>query len=141
MIVKCILAYPREDQIRLLGPGFSRNREFGVVIGREYVVLGLSFENSSQAMGNGVWVDVLLELDIPTLISAPLCLFEIIDARASRYWELRVSDLGTITLWPPSFYRESFLEDVSDRATEAVEEFWRIYSRIEADANEIIKAE
>ena len=141
MIVRCISSHPSDAQIQSLGPGFRKNREFGVVIGREYLVLGLTVNVTSQTMGNGAWVDILMEPDIPTVVSVPLSLFEILDARVSRYWELRASDLGTITLWPPSFYRESFLEDVSDRATEAVEEFWCIHSRIEADANKIIQAE
>jgi hypothetical protein len=140
MIVKCIASHPSEAQIQSLGPGFRRNREFGIVIGREYLVLGLTVNVISHTMGNGVWVIVLMEPDIPTLISAPLCLFEIVHPGVSRYWEFRISDEESITLWPPCFYRKSFLEDVSDRVPEAGQEFWRVHALIEAEAKQRIQA-
>lgn len=138
MIIKCISIYPSEEQIqRFLGPGLWRNREFGVVIGREYLVLGLTVNGALQKTGNGAWVDILMEPEVPTVIPVPLCLFEIVDARVSRFWELRLSDEGSITLWPPSFYRQSFLENVSDRVPDAVEEFWKVQARIASETNQI----
>jgi hypothetical protein len=91
-------------------------------------------------MGRGAWVEVLMEPDIPTLIPAPLCLFEIVDPRVSRYWEIHVSDEGMVRLWPPSFYREYYHDDLSDRAPEIVKDFWRVHALIEAEAKEAIKA-
>ena len=125
MIVKCISAHPSEAQIQGLGPRFRRGRNFGVVVGREYLVLGLSF--GVAPMPAGVWVDILMEQDIPTLIQAPLCLFRITDPRASRFWEIRVSGEGVITLCPAPFYQESYLERLSDRVPEVVEDFWRVH--------------
>src|SRR5215472_4377904 len=106
MIVRCVLTNPTEAQIRVLGPGFRRDRSFGVVKGREYLVLGMDIDPATGAFGTGAWVDVLMEPEIPTVISVPLCLFEIADPRLSKYWEVRVSDEGIVNLWPPSFYRE-----------------------------------
>lgn len=125
MVVKCISAYPSEAQVQELGPRFRRGRSFGVVVGREYLVLGLSF--GVPPMAAGVWVDILMEPDIPTLIQAPLCLFEITDPRVSRFWEIRVSGEGVTTLCPASFCQESYHERLSDRVPEVVEDFWRTH--------------
>jgi hypothetical protein len=134
MIVKCISAYPDVEQVQRLGPGFLRDHAIHVTIGREYVVLSLTVNTASGTVGNGVWIDVLMEPDVPTVIPVPLCLFEIVDPRASRYWEIGVSPDGSTTLEPPSFSRKSFLEDVSDRIPEAVKEFWHLYSLLETEA-------
>jgi hypothetical protein len=140
MIVKCISTYPTEAQIEMLGPGFRRDRSFGVVAGREYLVSAMTIEVLRGTMGSGAWVDVLMEPDIPTLIPVPLCLFEIVDPRVSRYWEVRVSDEGRVRLWPPSFYREYYHDDLSDRDPETVKDFWRVHALLEAEAKEAIKA-
>lgn len=125
MIVKCISAHPSEAQIQELGRRFRRGRNFGVVVGRQYLVLGLSL--GLPPMSSGVWVDILMEPDIPTLIQAPLCLFEITDPRASRFWEIRARGEGVTTLCPASFYQESYHERLSDRVPEVVEDFWRVH--------------
>lgn len=134
MIVKCLTAYPDENQLQRLGPGFLRNHDIYVTVGREYVVLGLTINVDSLTMGIGAWIDVLMEPDIPTVIPVPLCLFEIIDPKVSRYWEVRVLSEGFVIFEPPSFSRKSFLENVSDRIPEAVEEFWHVYSLVETEA-------
>lgn len=135
MIVRCVSTCPSEEQIQRLGAGSWANREFGVVIGREYSVLDLTINADSKSTGNGVWVDILMEPDIPTILPVPLCLFEIVDSRVSRYWEVRVRPDGSVTLEPPSFSRKSFLEDVSDRVPAAVEEFWRVQRLLEAESS------
>ncbi len=132
MIVKCISESPTESQSLWLGPGFSRNHASGVVLGRQYFVLGLLINVSSQSMGKGAWVEILMEPDIPTVISAPLFLFDVEDARVSRYWEVSVSE-GVIALEHPSF-RGSLLEDVSNRFARAEDEFWMIVRLIREEA-------
>src|SRR5713226_5879907 len=123
MIVKCISTYPTEAQIQFLGPGFRRDRSFGVVPGREYLVIAMTIDVAPETMGSGAWVDVLMEPDIPTLIPVPLCLFDIVDPRVSRHWEIRVSEEGTVRLWPSSFYREYYHSDLSDRDPKIVKDF------------------
>jgi hypothetical protein len=140
MILRCISAYPNEGQIQLLGPGFPEKRSFAVVPGREYIVLGLIVDSSPHSDTRGAWVDVLMEPEIPTIISVPLCLFEIVDPRVSRYWEIRVSPEGNIRLWPSSFYREYYHSDLSDRDLEIVKDFWRTYALLEAEAKAPIRA-
>jgi hypothetical protein len=135
LIVKCISAHPTEAQIQMLGQGFRRDRSFGIAAGREYLVLGLIIDAAPQSDGRGAWVDVLMEPEIPTLISAPLCLFEIVDPRVSRHWEIRVSDNGNVRLWPSSFYREYYHDDLSNRDPETVKDFWHVHSLLETEAN------
>jgi hypothetical protein len=134
MIVKCISIYPNENQIQGLGPGFFPQRSFGVVVGREYIVVALTVNCGAQAPGKGVWVDILMEPGIPTLVSAPLFLFEIVESSASCYWQVRETDKGGLTLWPSAFYQPSYLEDVANRVPKIVDDFWRIYTLIEAEA-------
>lgn len=140
MIVRSVSTYPSEAQLQILGPGFYRERSFGLVEGREYLVLGLIVDAASQSDGRGAWVDVLMEPEIPTVISVPLCLFEIVDPRVSRHWEIRVSDEGMVRLWPSSFYREYYHSDLSDRDPEIVKDFWRVHALLEAEAKEPIRA-
>ena len=140
MIVRCVSTYPTEAQLHVLGPGFRRDRSFGVVQGREYLVLGMDIDPGTGAFGTGAWVDVLMEPDIPTLVPAPLCLFEVVDPRVSRYWEIRISLDGSVRLWPSSFYREYYHSDLSDRDPEIVKDFWRVHALLEAEAKEAIEA-
>jgi hypothetical protein len=46
----------------------------------------------------------------------------------------------TVKLWPSPFYRESFLENVSNRVDTAVAEVWRVHALIEAEAEEAVRA-
>ncbi len=140
MIVKCISTYASEAQIQMLGPRFRGDRSFGVVPGREYLVLGLIVDAAPQSDGRGAWVDVLMEPEIPTVISVPLCLFEIVDPRPSRYWEIRVSDEGIVRLWPSSFYREYYHSDLSDRESEIVRDFWIVHALLEAETKEPVRS-
>lgn len=139
MIVKCISTYPTKEQIECLDSGFLRGHNINVVVGREYLVLALTLNMSLQTSGKGVWVDILMESDIPTLISAPLCLFEITDPRVSAYWELGMLSDGSVMLQPRSFYGKSFLENVSNRVAEAVQEFWHVHALMEIEAKTRIR--
>jgi len=125
MIVRCKSTRSDDDLLR--------ERDFGVVLGREYLVLGLTINVASHALPRGAWVDILMEPDIPTLLNVPLSLFEIVDPRPSGYWEVRLFDEGMIRLQPASFYRESYMEDLSDREPESIEDFWRVYKMMQAE--------
>jgi len=140
MIVRCVSLYPTEAQIKFLGPGFLRDRSFGLVLEREYVVLGLTVDAAVESNGRGAWVEVLIEPRVPTPVSVPLCLFEIVDSRASRFWEIQLSDNGVVRLWPPSFYHEYYHDDLSNRDPELVKDFWRVYALLESEAKEMINA-
>jgi hypothetical protein len=135
MIVKCIATQAGDALLSPLDPGFQRDRSFGVVLGREYLVISLTVDTGPLSDGRGTWVDILMDTEIPTVISVPLGLFKVVDPRVSRYWEIRVSDDG-VTFRPPSLYKGYYHDDLSNRDTETVNDFWRVYRALKAEANE-----
>ena|SRR5215813_6375975 len=131
MKVKCLAEYPNAEQRSRLGKGFNEKQDFHVTVGREYVVLGMEFYVDSSTRGTGVWVAFLC--DYEHLTSAPLCMFTITDPRVSRFWECRDSDSNIIVLWPPSFYREYYHDDLSEDVKEVVEDFRQVRALIEGE--------
>jgi hypothetical protein len=139
MIVKCVALRLNTSRPEADASDYFRNRDFGVVVGREYLVLALTidFGSAPPGTGTGAWVDVLMEPSIPTIIPVPLFLFEITDPKISCHWEARLSQEGLIRLCPPAFCRDSFLEDVSERVPSAVDEFSRIYNSLAAETGRL----
>lgn len=136
MIVRCIRSYPTEEQVSRLGPEFFRNRAFGIEPGEEYVVLALTVDFGTRHTGLGPWVQIYTRKHVVHAItSAPLCLFEIIDPRVSRYWEVRAPDGATAaTFWPSSFYRPYYHDDLSEDVPEVVADFERVLDLVESEA-------
>jgi hypothetical protein len=64
---------------------------------------------------------------------APLALFEIVDPRASRQWEVSVHETGAVSIVPPPLGRDHFMEDFHEKVTEVVEEFRRIQELLEGE--------
>ena len=141
MIVRCKLSYPTEEQIAHLGPEFVRQQAFGIEPGEEYVVLALTVDFGSRHLGLGPWVRIYTRKHVAHIItSAPLCLFEVVDPRPSRYWELRAPEGATVaTLWPPSFYREYYHDDLSEDVPEVVADFERVVKLLEDEAHGVGK--
>ncbi len=129
MRVKCISLLPNEQQTKQLGPYYFPGRQVfhDLVLDKEYVVFGL------RILAGMPWID-LLSKDEDYLFPAPLCLFVIVDGRVSRYWEARMKS-GALFLWPTSFYREYYHEDLFEGVQEAVEDFERVRALIEAEAS------
>jgi len=132
MKVKCVQAYPTPEQIAKLGPDFLKRQTFGVTVGEEYLVLGLQFQINSTLFGTGVVIQFIN--DDGHIGFAPLYLFEIIDGRPSKYWEARFWEDGSLTLWPTSFYREYYHDDLSEDVPEVVEDFKRVRALLESEA-------
>jgi hypothetical protein len=65
------------------------------------------------------------------LYPVPLCLFEVIDGRVSQHWQVRQYEDGDLTLWPPSFYREYYHDDLIEGVPEVVDDFRRVRIQIE----------
>jgi len=108
-------------------------QSFGVTIGKEYLVVGLSFEINSYA-GTGVCVNIVS--DGGYFVTVPLCLFEVLDARASRYWRIRRWEDGITSLWPESFYAPFYVDDHNEDVPEVRADFKKVYSQLEAEAAE-----
>jgi hypothetical protein len=131
MRVVCTASFPNQEQINELGDDFYTNQDFGLIVGREYLVLGLSYTTHSYC-GNTVTVSYF---DEDHLLLAPIILFEITDHRVSHYWEVRKTENGSLTLWPPLFYESFFRNRLSDYEKEARESFERVYQLLDSEHN------
>jgi len=131
MRLKCIHTSLTREQERDLGRAYRADQDFHVTIGREYVAMGLNFSMNSNVHGTGVWVHLVT--DFGNLAWAPVQLFDIIDARVSKYWIARQLD-HVFTLWPESFYRQFYHDDLLEGVPEVVNDFQRVRSLLEAEA-------
>lgn len=131
MKIRCIAEYPSPEQIDQLGKEFYPHQTFGITIGREYLAYGIEFVIASSLYGTGALVNLVS--DYNHLSAAPLCLFEITDGRVSRFWECRMSPDGWVTLWPPSFYREFYHDDLAEGVSEVVEDFRSVRAMLESE--------
>jgi hypothetical protein len=129
MKVKCIVELPIDQQGLALGKHYNPGKQtFNLSVGREYFVYGLTF------LSGAPWVEILE--DFGYLYSAPLCLFEITDARVSRYWQLQIGPDSTVMLWPPSFYREYYFDDLIEGVPDILDDFRKVRTQIEAEVSE-----
>lgn len=134
MIVKCVSKYPDDEQLKQLGPKFFKEQDFHVTLGKEYIVFGLSVSGEPGHIGLGLSVEILS--DYGNLVGCPVCLFEIVEATASRYWEVCVGGHRIITFWPSSFYGDHYHDRLSDGKPDIVEDFRRVRTLIEFEAIE-----
>ena len=112
MLVRCRSTLPTLPQSVRLGRYFKPGaQEFPVEIGREYMAFGL------RLWGAGAWVDI--EVDAGYLVSVPLCLFEVIDAKVSGTWTIRLHDDEDVALMPEPFHVEFFQDDLIEGVAEA----------------------
>lgn len=132
MKVRCVAEFPTEAQAQKLGAGkvyFRGRQAFYVQIGAEYVVFGL------RVFAGAPWVDILSESGY--LYPVPLCLFEIIDNRLSRYWTIKMYEDGDIILQPPSFFRDYYHDDLIESNKEVLQDFARVRDLLEQEAREL----
>ncbi len=132
MIIKCLYEYPSEEHIARLGPSFHRSQAFGLTVGREYVVVGLYSYIDSSLYGTGLYVEYVD--DDGTLLQSPILLFEIVDARLSQFWQMRVWEDGSFTARPPSLECEYYHDRLSDGLVAYVHDFEKVYAMLTYEA-------
>jgi hypothetical protein len=129
MNVRCISDYITPEQRAALGRGkYQGMLAQGLTIGREYLVLGLSFIADADHFQTGSYV--LIQPDIGTIASYDLCLFEITDPRPSRYWRVqaRRDEAGErVTLYPPGLLDPTTIAEDDPRNGEELDEAWFAY--------------
>jgi hypothetical protein len=128
MVAKCIRLVPPQGEASLGMP-----QEFHLSVGRQYVVFGIQFANASALHGTGTWLHLLS--DHGHLSWAPISLFEIVDARVSKHWRIRVDEYG-VRLWPESFFRDFYHDDLSEDVPAVVEDFEKVRALLEAETTE-----
>lgn len=132
MRVKCIAQHLTETQAQLIAVSNYAHllkQSFSLKIDKEYLVYGISI------LGGIAWVQ--LERSGTLLAYNPLYLFHIIDGRVSKYWEVRYYENGDLTIWPSSFYKEFYHSDLANDVPEIVEDFRRVGTLLEEEANAV----
>ncbi len=126
MLVECIAEKPTADQIPLLGKRYlGPKQSYGVRLGGEYLVFAIDADATVP------WVQILDEND--HLVSVPLCLFEIVEASLPSIWRARRENTG-LHLWPASFFRPFYHEDLLNGEAEVVADFKRVREILETES-------
>jgi hypothetical protein len=130
--VKYAASKNNEENEKILGRNvkitFPNQMNSNLIIGKEYIVYGLSILSGTP------WIYILNNAET-YIYSEPLSLFEIIDSRVSKYWEIRTEDDGTLFFWPHSFFQPYYHDDLSEGIPEVVKDFQRVKELIDAEAN------
>ena len=117
-----------ENLDRLKSIGYNAG---GVPLGTEFTVYGIMFRE-----GNVVY-NLADTPEGEILVMCLAELFDIVDPRTSKYWECRIPNEGGLCLWPRSWFELEYYHDrLSDGDPEIEEDFRRIKSLLEAEANE-----
>jgi hypothetical protein len=129
MKVCCISDYVTPEQRSALGRGeYQGMLAQGLTIGREYLVLGLSFIADADRFQIGAYA--LIQPDVGAIESYELCLFEITDPRPSRYWRVqaRHDEAGeSVTLYPLGLLEAMTIAEDDPRNAEELDVAWFAY--------------
>jgi hypothetical protein len=111
MKVVCTSRHPTKEQNIVLGYPNGESVGYEISVGKEYVVLGISFQLSSP-MNKGV--TFLLRDNFDRCAFVPACLLDITDPRPSLFWVATRHDDFDLSLWPREFHGEYFHDLLSD---------------------------
>lgn len=100
---------------------------FHFEVGSTYTVLGIS---SARECISGTILDLPSEHYV---LPAPLCLFDIVDERPSRYWRARRFGEYGLHLWPEAFYIDCFHDRLSDFDAELAPIYRELRARMESE--------
>jgi hypothetical protein len=131
MRVKCINRELTEEQRLLFKVPPLFRTKYQISIGKEYLVLGISFEVNSPVYGNMALLEIVNDADL--CLSVPAALFEIVDSRCSSFWEARFYDDGTVAIWPTEFYKTYFHDDLSNDDPETRKAFESVLTKMKAE--------
>jgi hypothetical protein len=145
MRVRCVSDYVTEEQRAALGRRKYRGSlEPGLSIGAEYLVLGMTFEADPRHVSTGPYVMVLMKDREPATYD--LCLFEIIDPRVSRYWEVHTVQFDgrqIVDVRPLALFGPLDITDDDERDWEKQEEAYDAFLNSDAfrDTCALLRAE
>ena len=129
MKVRCLRDRLDESEADKLGGIWRSVSQVSAVVGQVYPVYGLYTWRGEPF--------IRLRSEYGYLVPLPLCLFEITDGRVQPDWEARCNKDGGITVQPPSFYREYYLDDLAEGVPEVVEDFRQVRAGVEPEADGI----
>jgi hypothetical protein len=131
MKVKCKKTELTEEQKNLFKVPPRFNPGHRVSVGREYLVIGISFVVGSPYYGDSALFEIVN--DQGHLVSQPAALFEVTDARCSSFWRTEIHEDGAVTLWPHELYEQYFHDRLSDGEPEARNTFQVVRSKLQAE--------
>lgn len=126
MKVKCIANSLNAEQKNRLGLRKSDDPQYPFIIGDVYTVLGLHTQT-------GYYAGTILQIPMRYAVPAPLCLFEVVDERPSKYWKIQKVREDSVALWPEELYREYFQDDLTEGVPEVVEIYNQVVERLEKE--------
>ena len=131
MRAKCIGRELTEEQRLLFKvPALFRTKH-QILIGQEYLVLGISFAVSSSVYGTTALLQIVNDAGYCLFI--PAALFEIVESRCSSFWEARFHEDGAVTMWPSEFYEPYFHDDLSNGDPEARKIFESVLTKMKSE--------
>jgi hypothetical protein len=128
MIVKCISTSLTDEQQEFIGAPRNYRTKYQLIVGKHYLVLGITVLIRSPILGSGPIFAVQDEFG--ACAEAPACLFTIVDDRLSTHWRVHQHENLTLTLWPDEFYGEFFHEKLADRDPSTTIAFERVVKRL-----------
>jgi hypothetical protein len=88
----------------------------------------------SPRLGTGVWI--IFRDAAGNGVTAPLALYEVVEASPSRYWVPRKVDEHVLAVWPEAFEAEHFFEDTAERSR-ARETLASVHDLLEREAKSV----
>lgn len=131
MRVKCLNRELTEEQRLLFKVPPLFRSVYQILIGKEYLVLGISFEVNSPVHGNTALLEIVDDAGL--CLSIPAALFEIIDGKCSSFWEVKIYGDVAVTMWPPEFYETYFHDKLSDHDPETRKVFESVLKKMKAE--------
>ncbi|MBN8666409.1 MAG: hypothetical protein J0M30_02830 [Chitinophagales bacterium] len=128
MVIRCTSKDLQINEKELLPVEFVTS-EFHITPEKKYIVFGvtiLSIKNQPVCLVQHI-------SDYGHLVTTPLFLFEILDARVSKHWDMRIHEDGSITFWVPSFYKQYYHDDLFEGVSETVDDFEIVKKKIEEE--------
>lgn len=115
----CSLSLPQD----LMPPRLSKLQ------GRWPVALGVEYRVLALGQQDGLWYATFEHSEREMPVSAPLALFEVVEASVSPFWNVRVRG-HEIALQPTEFDAEFFCDDVQERRDDAFERYRAMKARL-----------
>ena len=131
MRTKCISRELTEEQRLLFKVPALFRSVYQISIGREYLVLGISFVVCSPVHGTTALLQIVNDAGNCSFV--PAALFEIVDGRCSSFWEARFHEDGAVTMWPSEFYEPYFHDDLSNGYPETRKIFESVLAKMKSE--------
>lgn len=132
MRVKCIHNIIDDELAKRVGLANGQPVDYSdITIGKEYIVLGLCYYPASPYYAGKPTLEI--KDDTGELTTIPLFMFEIIDSTPSKYWQIRFNDKGFLTMYPESFYKDFYHDDLSEDVPEIKADFAQVCEKLEKE--------